>query len=269
MSKTNYMNDFYKQFEELYKKLDSLLEKNKELINENKKLKKVVENGNYKLKLEMQKEFTKERNELKKTIKTVSTQLEEANKLIKKLQEENDRLKNKNNKNSTNSSKPSSTDTMSPKEKTGANLYNYRKKSNKKVGGQIGHKGYNLEKKKIEELINQNKVEVRVINHTIKGDNKKEPTIKYKIGIKINTYVEKHVFHYDKNSEERLPKEFYTDVTYDNSVKTLALELGAYNVVSYDRTSDFFNVITDGIIKISNGSLVNFLKEFSKKVISH
>ena len=44
-----------------------------------------------------------------------------------KLQNEIDRLKNQNNKNSSNSSKPSSTNIVTPKSKTGANLYNYRK----------------------------------------------------------------------------------------------------------------------------------------------
>ena len=62
-----------------------------------------------------------------------------------------------------------------------------------------------------------------------------------------------------------MPKEYYTDVTYDNSIKALSIELGAYNVISYERLSDFFSVITSGIINISNGSLVNMLYEFSNK----
>lgn len=41
-----------------------------------------------------------------------------------------------------------------------------------------------------------------------------------------------------------LSKWYYTDVT----IKALSIELGAYNVASYDRLSDFFNVITNGII---------------------
>ena len=47
-----------------------------------------------------------------------------------------------------------------------------------------------------------------------------------------------------------LPQEFYTDVTYDNSIKALSIELSTYNVISYDRLSDFFNVITNGILNI-------------------
>ena len=89
--------------------------------------------------------------------------------------------------------------------------------------------------------------------------------IKYKLGIEINPYIEKHIFIHDENNNEVLPKEFYTDVTYNNDIKALSIELGTYNLISYDRLSDFFNVITNNVINISNGTLVNFLHEFSNK----
>lgn len=216
----------------------------------------------------------KENKDLSLTINNLNLEIEKLNKAIKekdelnqKLQNEIDRLKNKNDKDSTNSSKPSSTNYTTPKKKkTGANLYNYRTKTGNKVGGQFGHKGYNLNKEKIEELIKDKKLEVKEIVHYI-GGNKKEDVVKYRVGIEIKPYVEKHIFKYKKNSKEVLPKEFYTDVTYDNSIKALSIELGAYNVISYDRLSDFFRVITNNIINISNGTLVNFLKEFSYKSI--
>ena len=59
---------------------------------------------------------------------------------LKKIIEENERLKNQNNKNSNNSSKPSSTNTVTLKKKTGANLYNYRVKTGNSKGGQYNHK---------------------------------------------------------------------------------------------------------------------------------
>ena len=239
---SNYYNKLYNDYEKTQEKLDAVLE---ELSN-------------------IRKDHKKELNKLNDTIKDLNKMLEEANELNKKLQDEIDRLKNKNNKNSSNSSKPSSTDITKPK-KSGANMYNYRVKSNRKVGGQLGHTGHNLSKKKIEDLINHKRIEVRIFNHTIKGDPKKQSKIKYTIGIDIKPYVEKHIFKYDSNSNNTLPESFYTDVTYDNSIKALSLELGAYNVIAYDRLSDFFNVITKGIINISNGTLVNFNKEFSKK----
>ncbi len=235
---SNYEKSFYNEFEKLNEKIDKL-------VKENKKQSLTI----YSLNLQ---------------IENLTKELESAHKLNEKLIEENERLKNQNNKNSNNSSKPSSTNIVTPKKKTGANLYNYRTKSNKKCGGQYGHKGHNLDKKGIEKLIDNKKIEVRTIYHEIKGDSKNAPIIKYRLGIETKAYVEKHIFKYDKNAEEKLPKEFYSDVTYDNSIKSLSIELGTYNVISYDRLSDFFKVITNNIIHISNGTLVNFLYEFGE-----
>lgn len=238
MGKGN-MTDMFKQLEDISSKLDKSLSK----INEQSLT-------IYNLNLEIEK--------LNKTI-------QDKDKKIEKLLEEVDRLKNQNNKNSSNSSKPSSTNFTTPKKKTSANLYNYRLSSNKSLGAQIGHKGKNLSKKDIDVLILKNNIEVRTIKHFVKGNYKKNNIVKYRLGIEIKPYVEKHIFIYSKNSTETLPKEFYTDVTYDNSIKTLAIELGSYNVISYDRLSDFFSVITNNVINISNGTLVNFLYEFSDK----
>ena len=227
-----YTTDFFKQLESISNKLDNALALNKEL-NEN--------------------------------IRELTKANKEKDKQIEKLLNEIDRLKNNNNKNSTNSSKPSSTNITTPKKKTGANLYNYRIKTNNKIGGQIGHEGHNLNKKDIEKLIKNNKVKVIEIEHKIKGNSKLGNIIKYRLGIEIIPCVEKHIFIHDENSNKVLPKEFYTDVTYTNDIKTLSIELGSYNLISYDRLSDFFSVITNNVINISNGTLVNFLYEFSNK----
>ena len=229
-------NDFYRQFEELNNKLDLLIKENRDL----------------------KREFKQEKEELKSTIR-------EKEELIAKLLNEIDRLKNQNNKNSNNSSKPSSTDIVTPKKKTGANLYNYRVKSGKKQGGQYNHRGYNLSKNDVERLIEENKIEVREITHRIKGNPNKEAIVKYKYEIEIKPYIEKHIFIYDEDSNDVLPKEFYTDVTYGNSIKALSIHLGCYNVIAYNRLSDFFSVITNNIIKPTTGTLVNFVKEFSQK----
>lgn len=227
-------NDFYRQFEELNNKLDSLLKENKDL----------------------RREFKQEKEDLKATIK-------EKDELIEKLLNEIDRLKNQLNKDSSNSSKPPSTDT-GKKDKSGANLYNSRKKTDKKIGGQKGHKGHCLNKDKVEKMIEDKLVETRTIYHESNNKSGKDVT-KYRIGLEVNVYVEKHIFKHNSKTEEKIPKEFYTDVTYDNSVKALTIELGTYNVVALDRLSDLFNVLSKGIIDISNGTLVNFLNEFSLK----
>ena len=237
-------NDFYRQFEELNNKLDSLLKENKDL----------------------RKEFKQEKEELKDTITNLEKTIKVKEETIQKLLNEIDRLKNQINKNSSNSSKPSSTDIGKPK-KSGANLYNSRKTTTNKIGGQKGHKGHGLTKEKIEKLIKENNIETRIIYHNSNNRNKKD-VVKYKIGLETKVYVEKHIFKHDEKSNNKIPKEFQTDVTYDNSIKALTIELGTYNVIAYDRLSEFFNVLSNGIINISNGTLVNFLKEFSNKAKS-
>ncbi|MGM9877406.1 MAG: transposase [Bacilli bacterium] len=234
----DYELSMYKEFEKLNNKIDKLLETNKE-----------QSLTIYSLRLE---------------IRNLNKKLDEKDKTIKKLEQEIDKLRNKNNKNSSNSSRPSSTDIVKPKGKTGANIYNSREKTNKKPGGQFGHKGSNLDKAKIEKLIQDKKIKVVDRIHYIKTKNKEE-IVKYKVGLNVIPFVERHIFKHDENSKETLPKEYYTDVVYHNSIKALSIHLGAYNVISYDRLSEFFEVISNGIIKISNGSLVNFLKEFSVK----
>ena len=233
------MTDMFKQLEEISNKLDKSLNK----INEQSLI-------IYNLKLE---------------IKNYKEQTKKDAELIKKLIEENEKLKNKNNKNSNNSSKPSSTNIVTPKKKTGANLYNYRTETNKKRGGQYNHKGHNLSKEYIEKLITDKKVEVVEIVHKIKGNPQKKSLVKYRYELEIKPYIEKHIFEYDKNVKDKLPKEFYTDVTYGNSIKSLSIHLGCYNVIAYSRLSDFFSVITNDVLNISTGTLVNFVKEFSKK----
>ena len=270
-------NDFYKQFEELSNKLDVILKENKSLKNskqsENeiiRELKKQYSREMEELKKELKDEFKKEKSELKKEklelnniISELKVTLNQKDETITKLLNEIDRLKNIINKDSSNSSKPPSTDSNKPK-KSGANLYNSRKKTEKKIGGQKGHAGHYLSKNKIEKLISEKNIEVRVIEH-ISNNKSKKDVIKYKIGMEVNVFVEKHIFKHNPNSNNKIPLQYHTDVTYDNSIKALTIELGTYNVIAYDRLSDFFSVISKDILNISNGTLVNFLKEFSKK----
>ena len=230
----------------LFNELEKLNKKTDKLINENKMQTLTIYN-------------------LELTTKELKKEIEEKNKLIEKLIQENEKLKNKNNKNSSNSSKPSSSNYTTPRKKTGANLYNYRIKTNNKVGGQYGHNGNCLNKKQVEDLICNENLEVREIVHYINGPKTKKDIVKYKFDVEVKTYVEKHIFKHGKKYKLKLPPEFYTDVTYGNNIKSLSIHLGTYNVISYNRLSDFFSVITNNVLNISNGTLVNFLYEFSNK----
>ena len=255
---------------EIYKMYEKEVEKNKRLSQKYEKLRFEVEDLRYQNKILqkkvdevdilIEKAVTKA---VEKVSKYYEEKIEELETIIKVQAIEIDRLRNQVNKNSSNSSKPSSTDSnrIKTEKKTSANEYNYRKISRRKNGGQEGHKGCNLSKKDIEEIIKNSNVEVRKIIHNIKG----KDTVKYRVGIEIKTFIEKHIFKHKSTSKENLSKEFYTDVTYDNSIKNLCVELGGYNLLSYERLTDFLSTISNGVLKISQGTINNFYKEFSIK----
>ena len=250
---SNYSNSLYSDYEKVLNKLDKITEKLNTIEEEHKKEIK-------KLKLE----HKRETDALIEKIDELNRKLQKKDELIEKLLEDRDKYKNHSNKNSSNSGKPSSTDMFKPK-KTGANLYNSRIETNKKAGGQKGHRGHNLSKEKIEFLIKNNNIKVIEIKHTIKGNCKNNPIIKYKMGLEFNSYVEKHIFNYDENSNEVLPKEFYTDVTYTNELKALVVFMNVHNVLSINRLTEFFSVVSNNTINFSQGTIVNIMSEFSKK----
>ena len=128
----DYSNQVFKQLQEVMKKCDDLSHEVK--IIEKKTEKK------FKKQLKEQKEyFTQKIKDLEKENKDLKMENQ-------KLRNDNDRLKKIINNDSNNSSKPPSSDIK-------RNIPNNREKTNKKAGGQKGHKGHFLSKKIVEEKI--------------------------------------------------------------------------------------------------------------------
>ena len=143
MPKANYGRDLFKQVQELMLKCDNL-------SHEVKTIEKRTEKK-FKKQLKEQKEFFTQKIE---SLEKENEQLKDKN---QKLTNEVDRLKKQLNNNSNNSSKPPSSDIKK-------NIPNNREKTNKKSGGQKGHKGYHLSKKVVEEKIEKGEFEREVIN---------------------------------------------------------------------------------------------------------
>lgn len=181
---------------------------------------------------------------------------------IKDKEYEIDKLKNQINKDSSNSSIPTSKEIKS---KSRTNTYNHRKPSIKTTGGQLNHKGETLTKEKIEQRSKENNLKIRVFKHYIKGKNTNDNIIKYKVGIEVNTYVEKHIFIHDINSHETLPKEFYSDVTYKDDIKALIILLGNYCSLPYNKIKELLSDLTSGIVNLSEGTIDNIYTKFSDK----
>lgn len=241
MATKGQMTDMYKQLEEVMKKCDSLSQDIKEIkVAHKKEIKKIKE------------EHKKEVNELNNKIKILENENE-------KLRNENDRLKKIVNNDSDNSSTPPSND-IKPNRKV---IVNNREKTNKKVGGQKGHKGYTLSKKDIEEKINKKEYQHEIIN--IGNKNTKEYVSKYIIDIQVDVIAKEYRFFKDKKGKYNIPKEFQSDVQYGSEIKTLCAVLNTEGIVAIDRLTDFVEAITHNKMKISNGSIVNFIRNLKEK----
>lgn len=243
MTEKGYMSDMYKQLQEIMQKCDSLSHEVKTIKRDTEKkykadIKKIKE------------EHKKEVNYLKSEIKT----LREEN---KKLNNEVDRLKSQINKDSDNSSSPPSSD-IKPNRK----IPNNRKSTNNKVGGQTGHKGYYLSKKEVVEKIRNNVFEHKIIDIGKKSD---KYISKYILDIKVNVIAKEYRFYQDENGKYNIPKEFKVDVQYGPEIKTLCSTLNTEGIVAINKLTDFVSSISHGKLKISNGSIVNFIKELAVK----
>lgn len=225
MTSKGYINDFYKQFEELNKKLDKA---NNTIFNMSLMISELNDNN-----------------------KELLTSLEEEKKKNQELLLEIERLKNNNNKNSSNSSKPSSTNGFKKV------ITNNRNKSTKKQGGQPNHVGKTLTNEKIEEMIKNNEVdEVITIEENKNSENKDlKPIIKYEYDIKIKRIVTKHIIYPDtKKNITKYP------VTYGNNIKILNCILNQ-KYMSLDGIQNFIYDTTNNNLLTSKGSFYSWNKE--------
>lgn len=223
----------FKQVQELIKQCDSLSQEIKQ----------------------ERKEFKKERKILNEKIEKLENKVEKLETENQKLRDDNDRLKKQINNNSNNSSKPPSSDIKK-------NIPNNRNKTNKKKGAQKGHTAHFLSKKEIERKIENKEIEHEIIHI---GNNQGEFVSKYIIDIQIKTVAKEYRFYKGTNGKYNIPKKFKTDVQYGSELKTLCSILNTEGVVAINRLTNFVGCISHGLIQLSNGTIVNFIRELEKK----
>ena len=233
--KPDYSKDLFKQVQDMIKKCDDL---SSEIKEERKK-------------------SQKEKRELNEKIEKLESKVQKLEKENEKLRDDNDRLKKIINNNSDNSSKPPSTDIKK-------NIPNNREKSNKTKGGQTGHKGTGLKKSEIVKKIKNKEIKHKIINV---GKPQGEFVSKYIIDIEVRAIAKEYRFYKDEKGKYNIPKEFKTDVQYGSEVKTLCTILNTEGIVAIDRLTKLVSCISHGKINISNGSIVNFIKDLSNKTI--
>lgn len=198
--------------------------------------------------------------ELKKIIREKDDEIKKLNKKISKLEKENTNLKNQKAKNSSNSSKPSSTDGFHKI------THSMRQKTGNSVGGQKNHKGSTLTTKNIEKIINSNKDNIVFKEKTLFVNNKKlNGKSKFKIDTKLSVEITKYNLIYNK-SNEKLPKELKNNVIYGANLKALVSLLNIEHAIPVKRTVDIINELTNGIISLSSGTILNIVYELKDKV---
>lgn len=274
--KNKFNNDIYSMYEEECLRNKDLSKEIKYLKLENKNLKYELNYKNDSFEQKMKSEIEKaisplisenvilkdKLNDAYNEINRLKSQIS-SNDIIEDKDYQIDKLTNQVNKDSTNSGIPTSKEIG--QKRTGANTYNHRTRTVKKTGGQFGHKGETLTKEKLEEKIKANNIPVKEVIHYLNGSSNQQDTIKYKIGMTVNLYVEKHIFKHAENSKEVLPKEYYSNVTYNNDLKSLVVTLGNYYSLGYNKVQEILSDFSNGIINISEGTIDNIYEEFSDK----
>lgn len=189
--------------------------------------------------------------------------LEKENHVLKeenlRLKEDNARLKSIINNDSSNTSLPPSTDQKGGKP---ANTFNGRKETQRKPGGQKGHKGTTLTKAEIEKKIASGKCrhEIRTIGDT----SGKNYVTKYVMDLKTEPVITEIRIYADANGKIHVPPEYRSDVTYGANIKALAVSLYSEGVMSNDRIASFLNASGNGELGLSEGSVYGFCKSFAK-----
>lgn len=265
--KKNYNNDIYKMYEEEVKKNEEANKKIRDLELEVYVLKSNLKISENKINVEVEKAVKSILEETDALKIKLTKAYEEINRLKNQINNTDkdyliDKLNNQLNKDSTNSSISTSKEI---KNKRRTNTYNHRKSSSNKIGGQLNHKGCTLTKEKIQKLIKEKNIEVRTIEHKITNKKYKEKFVKYKFGIEIKPYIEEHIFIPYSKSKEKLPKEFYSDVTYNDDLKSIVVLLGNYCSLPYNKITEVISNFTSCLVNLSEGTVDNIYEEFSNK----
>lgn len=174
------------------------------------------------------------------------------------------KLKARLNKDSSNSSKPSSKDGFRKI------IQNNRQKSDKKAGGQPGHKGNTIERFSNPTKIIEKKVIVcdcggEVLNR----DNyiaKQIADLEILLNVTEERVFEGYCIKCGRRHIGKFSTDFVNPVQYGSKIKALCTLLSNYAFVPINKIADILCSITDGAINISPGTLVNIQDSFSSEL---
>lgn len=171
------------------------------------------------------------------------------------------RLKHNNNKDSSNSSKPSSTNGYKKV------ITNRREPSTKKKGGQIGHKGSNLNKFKLNKILKDpNTVVIKKEINKNKSNKNKKTIIRRTVDVQTRVVVTEFWYYPDNNGKYNIPQEHSRFAQYGNNIKAMTTDLMYEVYNSTDGVCNFISSITNNLITLSKGTLINWANDLSGKL---
>lgn len=216
----------------------------------------------------------KKYNELEKTIdekiaKAIEIVVRDFIEQIDKLTTENERLKSLLNLDSSNSGLSTSKTAINSDKR----IPNSREKSNKPLGGQIGHKKSKLERFDDEEATD---IEVHSVEICLCGCSKLSDigirTTKQSIDLDIQIKKIIHEFHNYKCSscgkviKSSIPVGLKEDIQYGSSVKSMVVSLINEGCVSINRTKKLISGFSNNEINLSEGYIAKLQKECASKL---
>ena len=148
-------------------------------------------------------------------------------------------------------------------------ISNNRERTDKKPGGQPGHKGHRRRKHTPTNRIHIPAPEKYTDNSNFKPTGR--TIIKQMINLNISVIVDEYDtpefrnVHTGQRVHADFPSGVVNDVNYGGSIKAFAFLLNNRCYASIDKVREFLSELTNGELQISKGMINGLCKEFSKK----
>ena len=258
---SKYENFFEKDYQKLLEKYEDKSEKYKQLKYEYQLLQSKLNTRDKQLKIAI--------NNFELNAKAkYQPIIDEKDKVILEKDAEINRLKSLLNIDGTNAGIPTS---MTPINKKKV-IPNTRVKTDKKIGGQEGHKKHKLEKFKDEEINENEKHELRECPNC-KGSLKEVGYItKDELSYRFVPIKRRHHFlEYEcnnchKKTHERIPTRLKEENQYGSEIQSVALTLANEGNVSMNKIRHIISGFSHGEINMSEGYIAKLQKNASKKL---
>ena len=245
-----------KQYKELEQKLNKLKKENELKEKENKLLKQQN-------KQQQEVIHDLDKNDYKGKYETLKLENIELKKKLKIYEEKFEMQRISLKKDSSNSCKPSSTNGFKRV------VQNNRVKSGRKPGRERGHKrSAPTVSKTPDEVVQVSKVATCTCGcKTEEKEDIARDLVSIEVIVKTKQYQGKKTICPKCHKEylPKFPKELKSIVNYDEGVKSLVVYLNSYCNVPNQKVSQLLGFLSDGKIKMCQGTVGNTMKQFSKK----